>query len=154
MNGVAIPKRVVLVDDSWDEAEFVRRALMQRCPDAELRVFRRGMEAVRYLTGSDATEGRTEAAGLVMLDLKLPGHGGHSVLRELRERYAPGELPVVIFSSSREPSDVAKAYRLGANSYVVKPMVHEEYVEVVGLVARYWLDVNVLKAGDAGADHA
>lgn len=147
-------KRIVLVDDSSDEAEFVRRALARACPDAELRVFRTGAEAVRYLVGSGPSRGREEVVHVVLLDLKLPGLGGHAILRELREHHSPGELPVVIFSSSREPSDLEEAYRLGANSFVVKPVVHEDYVEVVGLVARYWLDVNIFGMGHTGAADA
>lgn len=137
---------IVLVDDSADEAAFVRRALARRCPGVELQVFRKGSDAVAYLLDGDP------AVRLVLLDLKLPGLGGHAVLRALRERHGPGELPVVIFSSSREPSDLRGAYRLGANSYVVKPLIHEDYLETVGMVARYWLDANHLQPAVAGHD--
>ena len=151
---MATRKHMILVDDSVDEAEFVRRALLPRFPDAELQIFRRGAEALEYLSGRGSPVGEDTSVHIVLLDLKLPGHGGHEVLRELRKRWSPGELPVVIFSSSREPSDVKEAYRLGANSYVVKPVVHEQYVEVVGFVARYWLDANELEPHETGPDHA
>lgn len=143
---------IVMVDDSADEAEFVRRALARRCPDAELRVFQRASDAVQYLT-DPMSEGRDADVRLVLLDLKLPGLGGHAVLRELRAHHSPGRLPIVIFSSSREPSDVGEAYREGVNSYVVKPVVHEEYVELVGLVGRYWLDANHTERGGTGCAH-
>lgn len=145
-------KLIVMVDDSTDDAEFVRRALARRCPDAELRVFQRGSDAVQFLT-DPLSQWRDGGLRLVLLDLKLPGLGGHAVLRELREHHGPGELPIVIFSSSREPADVGGAYRLGVNSYVVKPVVHEDYVEVVGLVGRYWLDANHMERVGPGRVH-
>ena len=146
-------KRVVLVDDSTDEGEFVRRALAEQCPEAELRVFRSGTEAIAYLVGEGGPHGNGRRAHVVLLDLKLPGLDGHAILGTLREQSTLGDLPVVIFTSSREPSDLARAYALGANSYVVKPLVYERYVEVVGLLVRYWVDVNVPESreGNGGA---
>lgn len=130
--------RLVLVDDSAEDAEFVRRALAIARPGTEVVVIRNATEALDQLVG----RGEAADVDMILLDLKLRGVDGHTVLRAVRLRYSPGELPVVVFTSSREPSDVARAYAAGANSYVVKPLVHEEYVEVVGLVARYWLEVN------------
>lgn len=130
--------RVVVVDDSPDEEAFVRHALAASHPEAELHVYRSGEEAVAALTtGGD---GRP---ALVLLDLKMRGLDGHIVLTRLRQHFRPGALPVVIFTSSREPSDVARAYAAGANSYVVKPTVFEDYLELVASTARYWLDLNV-----------
>ncbi len=129
---------VVLVDDSADEAEFVRRAIAAACPGAEFRAFRGGAEALEQLP--NLMEGAPPA--VLLLDLKLPGLNGHAILKELRRRWTAGELPVVVFTSSREPSDVRKAYDAGANSYVVKPVAFEEYSSVVALMARYWLEMN------------
>ncbi len=135
--------RVVLVDDSPDEAAFVRRALAVSHPDAELTVLHSGHEALARLTrqGSDSPD-PAPAEG-VLLDLKLPALDGHAILTELRKRFALGELPIVVFTSSREPADVARAYAAGANSYAVKPLVFEEYLQLVQAAAHYWLDVNV-----------
>ncbi|HSW29693.1 MAG TPA: response regulator [Longimicrobiales bacterium] len=131
-------KRLVLIDDSETEMEFVRRALEAIYPGAEFHAFRNGADALAHLC--DAPE--VLRADVILLDLKLPGLDGHAILKALRERFAPGDLPVVVFTSSREASDLARAYAAGANSYVVKPLVYEHYGEVVGLVARYWLDAN------------
>lgn len=138
------PRRVILVDDSADDAAFVRRSLATSRPEVALVVFRDGRNA---LAGLDTLAGEGEGGGvpadLVLLDLKLPGLDGHAILSAIRERYAPAELPVVVFTSSREPSDVARAYAAGANSYVVKPLVFEEFLTCVELTTSYWLDANV-----------
>lgn len=141
-------KRLVLVDDSADEVEFVRRALASSYAEAELIPFRNGSTALDHLeAGMDGG-----MPGVVLLDLKLPGLDGHAILRELRKRFTSEQVPVVMFTSSREASDLERAYAAGANSYVVKPLVFEEYAAVVGLVARYWLDVNVAGDPEGGRD--
>jgi two-component system response regulator len=141
-------KRLVLIDDSENEGEFVRRALAAGHPDVELVAFRSGMKALAHLL--DPSEPlRTD---VVVLDLKLPGLDGHGILKAIRERFGPGALPVVVFTSSREASDLAAAYAAGANSYVVKPLVYEEYGRAVSLVARYWLDVNAAQEREGDDD--
>lgn len=141
-------KRLALVDDSPDEAEFVRRALAKACPDADLVVFSTGAEALEYLSRAAADE-TVGLPDVVLLDLKIPGLDGHAILDVLRRGHSCGRLPVVVFTSSREPSDLRRAYGAGANSYVVKPLVFEEYLRLVGLTAQYWLEANVrLDQGD------
>lgn len=141
-------KLLALVDDSPDEAEFVRRALGKACPDADLVVFRSGAEALEYLS-SAAVDDTRRLPDVVLLDLKIPGLDGHAILDVLRRGHTCGRLPVVVFTSSREPSDLRRAYGAGANSYVVKPLVFEEHLRLVGLTARYWLEANVrIEEGD------
>jgi CheY-like chemotaxis protein len=139
-------KHVVLVDDSPDEAAFVRRALAISHPEAELTVIHSGHEALARLTRQEADSGDAAPADVVLLDLKIPALDGHAILAALRSRFSLGELPVVVFTSSREPSDVSRAYAAGANSYAVKPLVFEEYLQLVQAAAHYWLDVNVRQA--------
>lgn len=143
-------KRLALVDDSPDEAEFVRRAVAKACPEAELVVFRTGADALEYLSRA-AVDDAVGLPDVVLLDLKIPGLDGHAILDVLRKGHTCGRLPVVVFTSSREPSDVRRAYGAGANSYVVKPLVFEEYLRLVGLTAQYWLEANVHL--DVGDDH-
>jgi two-component system response regulator len=104
-------------------------------------VARDGQEALDYLLGSEA-----ELAGrlprVVFLDLKLPKISGLEVLQRLKSSERTRALPVVILSSSREESDVREAYRLGANSYVVKPVDFDSFVEAVGSLGTYWLALN------------
>lgn len=134
-------KRLLLVDDSPHEAEFVRRAVAQACPGAELVVSRTGADALEYL-GRAATDNAGRLPDVILLDLKIPGLDGHAILDLIRRDHTCGELPVVVFTSSREPSDLRRAYGAGANSYLVKPLVFEEYLRLVGLTAQYWLEAN------------
>jgi two-component system response regulator len=136
-------RRVLLVDDSPDEETFVRHALASASPDAELTVLHDGREILAYLADSDGPDGGRPLPQLILLDLKMPALDGHATLELIRRAYSLGELPIVIFTSSREPSDVIRAYAAGANSYVVKPMVFEEYLNLVGDTAHYWLDINI-----------
>ena len=145
-------KRVILVDDSPDEVEFILRTLTSRYPGAEVTVFRDGEAAIRHFR--DERNGDNGVAHLVLLDLKLPRVSGHDILEAVRSRFTSGRLPVVAFTTSREPSDVSRAYALGANSYVVKPVAFETYLDVVEMTVRYWLDLNVRsdeRPGGAGA---
>lgn len=137
---------VVLVDDSPDEAAFVRRALVESHPGADLTVFRDGHAVLAYLAREGADGAEIAPPDVLLLDLKLPALGGHAILAQIRSRFSLGELPVVVFTSSREPSDVSRAYAAGANGYAVKPLVFEEYLRLVQSVAHYWLDVNVRQA--------
>jgi two-component system response regulator len=137
---------MLLVDDSADEAAFVQRALAQGHPDVELTVCSEGPAAVAFLSDLAAAGNAAQLPALVLLDLKMPRVSGQTTLASLRERFSPGMLPIVIFTSSREPSDIIRAYGAGANSYLVKPLVFEEYVQLVTAAAHYWLNLNVRNA--------
>jgi CheY-like chemotaxis protein len=127
---------VVLVDDSPNDATFVDRAVEGREPPVELRVFSRGADALAHLAD------RGEEVGLVLLDLKLPGINGLRILGDIRRHTGRAALPVVIFTSSTEPRDIEEAYAAGANSYVVKPVPFEDFIALVQVVLRYWLEVS------------
>lgn len=128
---------ILLVEDSPDDVELTVRALRKARIGAKVRVARDGVEAVEALLG----DGAALAKGLrvVLLDLKLPRLGGLEVLERIRREEATRALPVVVLSSSREESDVRRAYALGANSYVVKPVEFERFSEAVCEVGSYWL---------------
>lgn len=126
--------RLLVVDDSRDDVDFVQRALRLNLPELEVRVARSGAEALARLD--------EEEVDVVLLDLKMPGVVGHTVLQKIRSRWSQGELPVVVFTSSTEPGDIARAYENGANSFLVKPLVFERFAETVTLAARYWAHVN------------
>lgn len=131
---------VMLVDDSPTDGDFIQAALSRAEVRATVARFRRGEEALARLE-REAASG-TVMPALVLLDWKMPGIGGLDTLVGIRERYDPGALPVVVFTSSREPSDIANAYRAGANSYVVKPVTFEEFSAAVVDTVHYWLAVN------------
>jgi CheY-like chemotaxis protein len=103
-----------------------------------------GVEAIEYLrgTGQYADRARYPLPGLMLLDLKLPRRSGHEVLAWLRQEPAVRRLPVAILTSSRESSDIERAYDLGANSYLVKPTGPGALLRLVEALSLYWLVLN------------
>jgi CheY-like chemotaxis protein len=101
-----------------------------------------GEEAVDYLAGDGgfADRDRHPFPTLMLLDLQLPRRSGHEVLQWLRAQAEDlKRLPVVVLTSSREPRDINRAYELGANSYLVKPVSFDALLDLVQLLERYWL---------------
>jgi CheY-like chemotaxis protein len=136
---------ILLVEDSADDAELAARALRKRhIPHAgRVTIARDGEEALLLLARAPA------APKLVIVDLKMPKVGGLDVLRHVRNDAALCGTPVVVFTSSAEQADVAECYRLGANSYVVKPVDATTFACVVGDVAAYWVSLNERPQGTA-----
>ena len=126
---------ILLVEDSPDDAALTELAL-RRWP-AHLEIARDAEEAVDYLFGN-----AHEAPRLVLLDLGLPQADGLEVLRRIRQDERTRLIPVVILTSSMAPGDVAASYRMGANSYVRKPVDFDEFSERVREIGSYWLRIN------------
>lgn len=132
---------ILLVEDNPQDAELAIRALKKHMPVSHLLHVSDGQEALDFLfnhTSDDAPK----PPKVVLLDLKLPKVGGLEVLREIRANEHTKLLPVVVLTSSREDSDVAEAYRLGVNSFIVKPVDFENFLEVVSNMGSYWINLN------------
>ena len=130
--------RVLLVEDSEGGAQLMRIAFGERLPDATLEIFADGERALDALSA-----GRLAEWDLVLLDLHLPGVGGHEVLAAVRasrdERVR--RMPIVVLSHSEVVEDVLRSYDLGANSHIAKPHSLDALFEVVETLGRYWLNV-------------
>ncbi len=135
---------VLVVEDNPDDVELTLRALQRMHLTNPVRVARDGVEALEVLLGDGTT--RPPLPRVVLLDLKLPRVGGLEVLARLRQEERTRTLPVVVLTSSRAEPDVKKAYSLGVNSYVVKPVEFEKFVDAVGRVGQYWLLFNLSPA--------
>ncbi|MBT8038251.1 MAG: response regulator [Verrucomicrobiae bacterium] len=136
---------ILLVEDNPHDAELTIRALKKWDLASHLCHVSDGQEAHDFLFATGAYQGRDvrEQPKLILLDLKLPKLDGMDVLREIRADERTKHLLVVVLTSSSENSDVTSAYRIGANSYVVKPMGFQSYLDVVGKMGRYWMKTNV-----------
>lgn len=139
-------KWILLVEDDRDHEALALRALHKTNVPAEVAVARSGAEALDCLF-APAGDGREAAPRVVLLDLKLPGMDGLEVLRRLRADSRTSPLPVVVLTSSDEQSDVDASYDLGANSYVVKPVDYDRFVEVIRQIGAYWLTLNQITGG-------
>ena len=144
-SAVAGAEPVLLVEDSAADIALVQRAFRRGGVAAELHIVRDGDAAVRYLAGADgyADRARHPMPRLVLLDLKLPRRSGLEVLAWLREQPGLGRLPVVILTSSRESVDVGRAYDLGVNGYLLKPVAFDDLTRLARALDLYWLQLNV-----------
>lgn len=137
-------KTILLVEDNADDVELTLRALKKNNINNEVVVARDGVEALEYLFGEGKWAGRDVdiLPQVVLLDLKLPRVDGLGVLTRIRGDARTCLLPVVILTSSKEDQDVLNGYRLGANSYVRKPIDFNEFVEAARQLGLYWLLLN------------
>jgi two-component system, response regulator len=137
-------KAILLVEDNPDDEALTLRAFKKNNIGNPVVVARDGAEALDYLFAAGAYQGRDVAVlpQVVLLDLKLPKVDGLEVLRRIRGDARTQLLPVVILTSSREEQDLVEGYRLGANSYVRKPVDFDEFVEAARQLGLYWLLLN------------
>ena len=137
-------KMILLVEDNPDDEALTLRALKKNNIGNELFVVRDGAEALEFLfcTGAYADRDPRKKPEVILLDLKLPKVDGLEVLRRIREEESTSLLPVVILTSSKEEQDRINGYKLGANSYVRKPVDFTEFVDAVRQLGLYWLVLN------------
>lgn len=138
------PVDLLLVEDNPRDVELTLHAFERFKLANSIHVARDGAEALDFLFGDGAHADRASAANprVVLLDLKLPKVDGIEVLRAIRENPRTRTLPVVVMTSSREERDIVEAYRLGVNSYIVKPVDFEQFVEATRTFGMYWLVLN------------
>jgi two-component system response regulator len=139
-----VGKIILLVEDNPDDELLTRRALKKNNISNEVVVARDGAEALDYLFGTGAYEGRDLSVmpQVILLDLKLPKVDGLEVLKRLRSDERTKLLPVVILTSSKEQQDLVDGYGYGANSYIRKPVDFAQFIEAVRQLGLYWLVLN------------
>jgi two-component system response regulator len=130
---------ILLVDDSSDDVELTLRAFRTNNITNRVDVASDGEQALAYLFPDGEIPPRPV---LILLDINLPKVSGLEVLRRIRTDVRTRFLPVVVLSTSSEDRDVLESYNLGANSYVRKPVVFNEFVDAVRVLGLYWLLVN------------
>lgn len=137
-------KTILLVEDNPDDVALTLRALKKNNIANQVVVASDGAEALDYLFGTGKHSGRDlgEKPAVVLLDLKLPKVDGLEILRRLRADERTKLLRVVILTSSKEEQDLMNGYKLGANSYVRKPVDFVKFVDAVRQLGMYWLVLN------------
>ncbi len=135
-------KVVLLVEDNPDDVELTVRAFKKSNIGNRVIVMQDGAEALDWLFGASPDGAPRPLPEVVLLDLKLPKVDGLEVLRRIREDARTRLLPVVVLTSSNEERDMVESYRLGANSYVRKPVEFSEFLDASRQLGLYWLVLN------------
>lgn len=145
---------LLLADDDPEDRMLVHDALEEARWAVDLREVEDGDELIDYLRrrGRYAQPDESPRPGLILLDLKMPGTGGLEALEEIKRASPLSRIPVVVLTTSSAEEDIAGAYDLGANSYIVKPSSFSTLVDAMQALERYWLDIVTLPS--TGADRA
>lgn len=134
---------LLIVEDEIADALLLKRTILKQWPEVEVNAVHDGGDALDFLEQKDTPR---EQGGVlpacVLLDLKLRKRDGLEVLKALKSDTATRAIPVIVFTSSSDPSDVKAAYDHHANGYVVKPVGQDELIQTVSAICAYWLGTN------------
>ncbi|HYR27759.1 MAG TPA: response regulator [Thermoanaerobaculia bacterium] len=145
--------RILLVEDNEDDIELTLIAFRRQQLANELVIARDGQAALEILHGTPSRPAQPLPA-VVLLDLKLPRRDGFEVLDAIRAHPHTRLLPVVVLTSSAQERDRLQTYKLGANSYIVKPVDFEQFLEAARQIGMYWLMLNTAPPEPEGNGHA
>jgi len=134
---------ILLVEDNPDDIELTRRAFGRSPLPNEVIVKRDGREALDYLFGTDSGGCANQLPDVMLLDLNMPRVSGTEVLQQVRANERTRSVPVVVLTTSDEERDVNKSYRLGANSYIRKPVDTREFFDAIQALEQYWTIRNI-----------
>lgn len=133
---------IVLIEDNPADVELTLHALQKRNLGNSVKVLMDGEEALDYLFNSCSLSDKAECPYLILLDLKLPKVSGLEVLEKIRSDERTKMIPVVVLTSSEEEKDRVESYKLGVNSYILKPVEFESFANVVSEIGFYWILLN------------
>lgn len=138
------PMEILLIEDNPNDEELTLYALKKNNIANHIQVVHDGAEALEYLfcTGAYAHRRIDDSPRVILLDLKLPKVDGLEVLERIKTDERTRALPVVVLTSSQEERDIVESYQLGVNSYIVKPVDFEQFVEAVRQLGLYWVLLN------------
>jgi two-component system, response regulator len=139
-----IAAEIILVEDNPSDADLIKRSLNKNNVANKILHLKDGQEVLQYLFGEGQWKGRTTAntPKVILLDLKMPKVSGIEVLKRIKSNQETMGIPVVILTSSKEDPDIKECYKLGVNSYVVKPVGFEDFSRTVAQLGLYWLLIN------------
>ncbi|MEQ8579597.1 MAG: response regulator [Balneola sp.] len=137
---------ILLVEDNDNDAEMALRALKKNNISNKVTRLKDGEEALEFLFGTGEFQGRSihNHPRVILLDLKMPKVDGLEVLKAVRSNKDTENIPIVMLTSSREERDVVEGYKLGVNSFIVKPVEFNSFMEAVKDIGIYWLILNEL----------
>lgn len=140
------PINILLVEDSRNDIELTIRAFKKSRMKNKVYVVKDGQEALDYMyhRREYRDKERAPTPGLILLDIRLPKVDGLEVLKQLKEDSRFKKIPVVMLTTSQKDPDINRSYELGANSYIVKPVTSDKFVETIHEIELYWVVINTL----------
>ena len=138
------PAQVLLVEDNPDDVLITRRALERSRVANELHVVRDGQEAMDFIFRKGAFGPNTPRPDLILLDVNLPKVNGMEVLSHIRANTETSFIPVIMLTASNREEDVVRSYRLGANTYIQKPVEFEQFLHALDVLGQYWTVIATL----------
>jgi CheY-like chemotaxis protein len=135
---------LLIVEDNPTDLELTLRSLSKCASSPTIDVVKDGSEALDYIFATGAYKKRAAAVPpkVIFLDLKLPKVDGLEILRQLKTHDRTKNIPVVMLTSSQQECDIRECYRLGVNSYIVKPVDFQKFTEAIVQMGQYWIDLN------------
>jgi CheY-like chemotaxis protein len=135
---------VLLVEDNLNDVELALRALSKHDLANKVHVVKDGVEALEYIFATGAYAGRDikDKPKVIFLDLKLPKVDGLEVLRKIKSDERTKVIPIVALTSSTEERDIVESYELGVNSYIVKPIDFDKFINAISEIGLYWMVLN------------
>jgi len=137
-------KTILIVDDSPNDVELTISALSEKNLANEVVVAEDGVEALDYLYKRGKFANKTGYPAVILLDIKMPRMNGIEVLKHIRSNPDFKLIPVIMVTSSLEERDLVESYKLGANSYVVKPVDIVQFIDAIKVLGQYWAVINQL----------
>jgi CheY-like chemotaxis protein len=134
------PCNILLIEDNKTDIDLIQRAMEKKDSNVHFDIARDGEQALTYVK---QWEQGSPAPMMILLNLKLPKLDGLEVLRILKEHPRYKKVPVVVLTSSSDISQIHQAYKLGANSYVIKSVDYEQFAKAIVLIHHYWCELNI-----------
>ena len=133
---------ILIAEDDADDRFLLKTAFEESGYKNTLRFVENGVELIRHLKEVTERKNNDEFPGFILLDLNMPKKDGREVLKEIKENKIFKKIPVIVFTTTKNENEISRCYELGANSYVVKPLVFDELVNIIQGLYSYWFKIS------------
>ena len=133
---------ILIAEDDADDRFLLKTAFEESGYKNTLRFVENGVELIKHLKEVTERKNTDEYPGFILLDLNMPKKDGREVLKEIKENKVFKKIPVIVFTTTKNENEISKCYELGANSYVVKPLVFDELVQIIQALYSYWFKIS------------
>jgi CheY-like chemotaxis protein len=135
---------ILIAEDDADDRFLLKTAFEESGYKNTLKFVENGVELIKHLKEVTQRKNNDEFPGFILLDLNMPKKDGREVLKEIKENKVFKKIPVIVFTTTKNENEISKCYELGANSYVVKPLVFDELVHIIKALYSYWFEISTI----------